>query len=389
MLNRPRAIRFLRFVGLRAAADIQLLLKRRRYKLEINVLKSVIASNMKSVYTQTRRAESLQKAVSRNMKYHQITAGFLEFWKWRTRSQHTEWDGYDAFERTVLKYRSAVVCSIHYGNYYLFPFEAARLGYRVVAVVGDQHRQFELIRAAATSLGLPIEIIKSEELSLLRLLRELKGGKLAYLLIDEVGGANANEKLLRVPFMNHSLWFKRGIGALHYYSGLPIVPVLAEITGGTRSIIHVREVVEPSGNSEDRQTAIDRTVFALFKMFEADVRKDPAQWQKWMDLRRYIQHERVGMEREPGFCPEKCNVRMSYEAFKLLRDRKGYLLIDMNNGRYFSVDRISRYTVKLMYRHDEFNVVASRLRKKFGLSADAAEDYVRRVVSLTGTDGQL
>lgn len=389
MLNRPRVTRFFRSFGLRISAWVQLLSKRRRYKLEIEVLKSVIASNMKAIYSRAERSESLRKAVNRNMKFHRITAGFLEFWKYRTMVQHTQWDGYDMFERTVKKYGSAVVCSIHYGNYYLLPFEAAKLGYRVVAIVGDQHRQYELIGAAAASLGLPLEIIKSEELSLLRLLRELKNGKLAYLLIDEVGGAAVNEKLLRVPFMDQFLRFKRGIGALHYYSGLPLVPVVNEITGNRSSIIHVREIVKPLRNSEARQTAIDRTVIDLFRLFEADVRRDPAQWQKWMDLKRYVRRGRAGAESGPGFDLVKRKIRISGEAFRLLRDRKGYLMIDMNNGRYFSVDRISGYAVKLMYRHDEFSVVASRLRKKFGLPADAADDYVRRIVSLTGTDGEL
>lgn len=388
MLTRTRVTKFFRSVCLSSVAGPRLLLKRRRYNLEIEVLKSVIASNMKSVFPQMTHNLPLQEAVDRNMQYHQITAGFLEFWKYRTMVQLTEWDGCDVFERAVKKYGSAVMCSIHYGNYYLFPFEAARLGYRVVAVVDDQHLQFELIREAAATLRLPIEIVKSEELSLLRLLRELKNGKLAYVLIDEVGGANANEKLLRVPFMNQSMWFKKGIGALHYYSGLPVVPLVAEITGRRSNVIHVRQVVEPSFNSEDRQTIIDRTVFGLFRLFEAEVRNDPAQWQKWVDLKRYVRRGKTGKGNEPAFNPEKCRVGISGEAFRLLRDRKGYLLIDMINGRYFSIDGISGYAVKLMYRHDEFSAVASRLRKKFGISADAAEDYVRRIVSLTGTGGR-
>ncbi len=374
-------------ICLLAASEVKLLLKRRRYRLQIGVLKSVISSNMRTALSSVVGKDDLSELVNRNMKYLEATADFLESWRYRTKCQRTEWDGYGIIEKVVKKYGTAIICSVHFGNYYLFPFEIARLGYQVVGVIGDQHRQFELIGRAATSLGLPIQAIKSDRWSMLSLVRELRRGKVAYLLIDEIGGATVNEKMLRVPFLGLPLQFKRGVGALQFYTGLPIVPVLAEIKSRESDVIHVRNAVEPSGTMEDKQTAIDRTVLELFKSFEADVIKDPAQWQKWVDVKRYRVDDRANVRDETGFELRRDNLKIPRESLRVLRDDKGILMIDMDKGRYYAIDDVSRYTVRLMYNYSEYSQIASRLQRKFGLSERCAENYIRRIASIAGLDG--
>ena len=371
----------------RAVTDVKSFLKRRRYRRQLAVLKCVVSSNMKAALSPSVRKEELQALVRRNLKYHEITADFLDSWKYRTQRQRTEWEGYDVFKEIVRIYGTAIVCSFHFGNYYLFPFEIARLGYRVVCVIGDQHKQLELIQAAAVSLGLPIQTVKSERLSLLRLVRELRNGKLAYLLIDEIGGAAVNEKMLRVPFLGLTLMFKRGVGALHYYTGLPIVPVVTEIRGHERGVIRVGKAIEPFASLEDKHNTIDRTVTELFRSFEAEVIRDPAQWQKWVDMKRYRVDNRPRIQDGAGFDLKRANLKISRDALRVLQDRKGIIMIDMNKGRYYAINKTSRYALELMHKYGEFEQIASRLRSKFGLTDEGAESCIRRLAAVAGIDG--
>lgn len=360
----------------------QMFLKRRKKSLELKILKSVIESNMRGVYGRDMTDRRIASLVHRNLTNHEISAGFLEYWPFKTASQTIEWSGFKEFEEAVRKHSAVIVCSIHFGNYYLFPFETARLGYKTVVVVGDQHKQFDIILTIASSLGLPIEVLKTGNTSLLRLIRELEGGKVVYILIDEVGGAAGNEKLLHVPFLGKTLQFRKGVGALHYYSGAPVIPVVAKIMGRNRSIISVGQQLECRHLCSDRQSRIDDTVLCLFRSFEKVVRDDPAQWQKWVDLKRYT----AGRFRKKGAGREidvkKTSLRISRKRLRLFRDHSGYVLVDMREGRYFALNEIEQHTTKLMYKRDTFDAVASRIQKKFDLSENAATDYIKKIASI-------
>lgn len=363
----------------------RLLLHRKRYRLELRILKNVIACNMGAVYRDS-GPNALKHIARKNMRHHEITAAFLEYWPHKTRSQEIAWSGYEIFENTMNKGGGAVFCSIHFGNYYLFPFEIARRGYETVIVVGDQHRQYETILNIKSSLNLPVEVVKTDGGALMKLLSELKRGKAVYILLDEIGGTASSEKLLCVAFLGRILRFKRGAGALRYYSGAPVIPVTAEILGNNRHLITVGQPLDDeSDKPKDRDSQIDNTVLELFGKFEKLVRAHPDQWQKWIDLKRYETRSRrvCGSEQSPDL--KNARLVMSKKRMRMFRDHKGYMLVDMREGRYFALDNVGRYVVRMMYRRRRYEQIAARIRKKFRLSEKDSTDRIRKIASI-GTE---
>ncbi len=361
---------------------LSFLLKKLRARRQLRVLKIILVSNLRSVFEGNLSEPAASSLAVKNIRNHEIASNFLQYWKYKTGCQRTEWVGYDVFEKTVSRHGSVIVCSIHFGNYYIFPFEISKRGHDTVVVVGDQHKQMDLIQAIASGLNLPIRVITTDGYALLSLIRELKSGKVVYVLIDELGGAVNNEKLLQVPFLGHTLNFKKGVGALQYYSGLPVIPVIASIQGSNRSFIGVGEPMYPSDQPGERQETIDGTVRKLFSYFEPFIREEPAQWQKWIDLKRY---EVVSSDRKSSECDidvRKADLKISKDRVRILRDRKGYILIDMRQGRYFSIDRVGRYTVELMFRRNDFHAISGRLKRKFSLTDDVAEEYIRKIAAV-------
>lgn len=358
---------------------LSFLLKKLRARRQLRILRIILVSNLRSVFGGNLSEPAASRLAVKNIRNHEIASNFLEYWKYKTGCQRTEWVGYDVFEKTKSRHGSVIVCSIHFGNYYIFPFEISMRGHDTVVVVGDQHKQMEFIHTIASSLNLPIRVIMTDGNALLSLIRELKLGKVVYVLIDEVGGAVNNEKLLQVQFLGRKLNFKKGVGALQYYSRLPVIPVTATIEGSNRNLIRVGEPLLPCDESKNRQEAIDGTVRKLFGYFERFVREEPAQWQKWIDLKRYEAKSPARRGAECAIDARTANLKISKKRVRILRDRKGYILIDMREGRYFTLDEIGRYTVRLMYKRNDFSDIAGRLRRKFSLSDEAAKEYIHKI----------
>ncbi len=356
-----------------------LLARRRKQRFELKILKSVIMSNLESVFTRDRKRINIPELAKRNLVNHEITASFLDYWRYKTECQRVEMKGYLNFKKILDESGAAIVCSIHFGNYYLFPFELARLGHETVVVVGDQHRQYKAITDIAASRSLPVEVVRSDGNSLLRLISELKRSKVVYILIDEIGGAAGNEKLLQVSFLGKNLRFKKGVGALQYYSGVPVVPVISEIKGSNRSVIRIGDPLITESLPADRDGRIDGIVTRLFSNFEPYVLIDPPQWQKWVDLRRYEVKTRDRGNPERPEASEAC-LPISRERMKLLRDRKGYILVDMREGRYFALDKRGACAIKMMYRWAGVDVIAHKFQRKFRMTETAAKEYIGNLV---------
>lgn len=369
---------------LSAVYRARFLLKKWKARHGLDVLKNVIISNLASVFGDSLSERAVLQLARENIRNHGISASFLEFWKYKTRCQKVEWDGYEIFEEVKKRDGAAIVCSIHVGNYYIFPFEIAKKGHETVVVVGDQHRQMELIHIIASSLNLPIKVVSTDGNALFRLIGELKRGKVIYILIDELGGAVNNEKLLKLQFLGRTLQFKRGIGAVHYYSKLPVIPVVSKITGCDSNLIQIAEPVVPCAARVDRESAIDKTVRELFAVFEPFVRNDPAQWQKWIDLRRYEPNPPGITRAFRGADVSPQGPQISMKHLRISRRGKEYILVNMREGRYFVLDKIGCCAVRLMCKRDSFDEIAERLRSKFDLSAGSAARYVREIQRISG-----
>ncbi len=376
-------MRRIQIIFARASSRVAFLRKKCLSRRQLKVVRTVLVSNLSSVYGTSLSARTVNSLAEHNIKNHEITASFLENWKYKTACQNTEWVGYDVFESIRRHYGGVIICSVHFGNYYLFPFEIAKRGHDVVVVVGDQHKQLELISVIASNLKLPVRVVRTERGALLRLIRELKSGCVVYILIDELGGAVSNEKLHRVPFLGRTLQFKKGVAALQYYSKLPIVPIIATIKGENSNLIRIMEPLLPSEDSQDRQRVIDLTLAKLFELFEYYVRVEPAQWQKWIDLKRYeAAPSRLGGARS-AVDLSTSDLKISKERVKILRDAKGHILIDILEGRYFILDEVGCYAVRLMYKLNSFDDIALRLQDKFSISAESARDYIHKIAVVT------
>jgi len=363
------------------------LLKKIKYRKEIRIYKTVTISNMMSALGNG-NLRRIRRTAHQNLINYVRTAGSLVYWKAKTRYQIVEWQGYDILETALSKYGSAIFCSCHFGNYYIFPFELAKRGHTVIVVVGEQNRQLELIRRAAKHLNLSLQAIMTKDISLLNLMREIREGKSIYILIDELGGSTVNalnnNKLVKMVFLNQYSQFKKGIGWLHLATRVPIIPVVSMITGANNHLIRVEKPIDVLTEADrDKDLLIDNTVRQILSLYEQYILKYPSQWLKWFDLKRYCvdvsgkTHGNYDLNRLSGQV-----FRVSREKLRVLKDKQGFVLIDTVNRRYYATDEIGYRVVKLLYKGIELHTLMDLLRKRHKLSDEKIYSVISQTLNM-------
>lgn len=123
----------------------------------------------------------------------------------------------------------------------------------------------------------------------LRILRELKEGRILLLYMDGNSGAGmetaANENHCAIDFLGQQLFARKGIGHLAYIADVPILPVISYRPAWNDIRIKFSEPILPN-------RAIEREGFSLtvtqhlYNQASLIIRDYPEQWESWLSLHR-------------------------------------------------------------------------------------------------------
>ena len=313
----------------------------------------VILGNMKKVIGESYSEKGIRCLVRKNLENYFQTSYYIKNWKRQIFNQKVEWINFEKLEKTLKKYKVIITCSFHYGNYYIFPVELAKLGYKIKVIVGRDFRQINFINECIAQKKLDIEPIIADGRTLIKLVRSLNDDRcIIYILIDEFGGVKSNQKLLRLTFLDQQCQVKKGIGWLQHISQLPIVPIVNTIKDNNRSIIKIERIILPNHNYMDRENVITTVMKRLFNIYEYNIIKYPSQWLNWVNWKRYESKSNEILLQKNYFKKEKHKndiLKISKKNIKIIRYKNEIYIIDINNGKYFVTNEVGEKIIKLLF----------------------------------------
>jgi len=339
-----------------------------KHRKKIKIVFNIALSNTLNTGLQQGMAKKIS-LIKSNIKYHILNIDYLRFWKSELFDQKVTWSNLDLLESLMERHGRIISCSFHFGNYYLFPFEIARLGYPITVVVGDQPKQYNLIREGISKTGINMEVVFASQITLFALTKELKSRRIVYLLIDEFGGLRQNQRLVKINFLNQEFQVKPGIGWLHYKLQLPIVPVVSIRTGRRENLINVEKPIEYGNEYHDKDAYIEDIVQRLFGVLEDYVLQYPEQWLNWVNLKRFHTEDvdfLEGEEQKSWQMRREDYYKISKDDFKIFRYKDSLVLIDMKNRRYYLTNKMGEKIVRLLHGGTRLKKVISLLEETYG-----------------------
>jgi lauroyl/myristoyl acyltransferase len=301
-----------------------------KYRRKIKIVFNIALSNTLNTSLQQGMAKRIS-LIKTNIKYHILNIDYLRFWKSELFDQKVTWSNLDLLESLMEKCGRIIICSFHFGNYYLLPFEIARLGYPITVVVGDQPEQYNLIKEAISKTGINMQVVFASKMTLFALTKELKSGRIVYLLIDEFGGLRQNQRLVKIDFLQRKIQVKPGIGWLHYKLQLPIVPVVTIRIGRRENLINVEEPIEYGNECHDKEAYIEDIVRRLFGVLESYVLQYPEQWLNWIGLKRFCAQDDQTSDyknQESWEMKKEDYYKISKDDFRIFRHKGSFICND-------------------------------------------------------------
>ncbi len=344
------------------------LLEKWKKRKKIKIIFGIILSNILNVGLKQGVKENIS-LVRSNLRHHVLNINYLRFWKSEVFDQRVTWSNLDTLKSLMERYGRVIACSLHLGNYYLFPFEIARLGYAITVVVGDRLKQYNLVKEVISKTGVDVEVIFANKMTLFGLFKELKKGRIVYLLIDQFGGVWKNAHLLEISFLNQKARVKAGIGWLHYKSQLPLVPIASIRTGKRKHLIKVEQPIEYRDIHQDKRVYIKDITQELFGVLQGYVLRYPDQWLEWHNLRRFYEKDVHSLDRksqESWEMKKEDRYKISKADFKIFRLEKSFILIDIKSRAYYTTDKLGRKIIKLLYRGTTLKKIVSLLEETYG-----------------------
>ncbi len=237
--------------------------------------------------------------------------------------------------------KGCILCTYHTGSYrainlfllhHRIPFTLVVAG-RVLQEKGEQlkaafrqqkpegysEENFTLIDAEAPGAAI-------------RLLRQLKAGRVLVMYIDGNTGSGAptagNENACIVPFLGQRLFARSGIAYLAYTAGVPVVPVISYRETYSRICLRFHQPVT-AGHGTGREGFVAATTQYLYQLLAGVVQSYPAQWEAWLYLHNMVNIVQV-KEPEPLYMPAPLPgngmLRFNCAEFGIFKADEDYLL---------------------------------------------------------------
>jgi KDO2-lipid IV(A) lauroyltransferase len=239
-----------------------------------------------------------------------------------------------------------IFCTFHTGSYRLVNVLLGAAGVSFSLVVDRLTREgqgetflriYETFRER-TGSGIRMDVLDAESSRIgLQAMRRVRAGGSLLFYIDGntgVGGVHRrDDRMVRVRFLGHTLHARKGIAFLSHATGVPIVPVLCERTGGSSRRITFLSALHPDGEA-DREAYSTGATQAVYSLLEPLLQRAPGQWEGWLYVHKYLDEKELhdAVEARPARAaetpPDGDPLVLDAERFTLLRLRDTPVLFD-------------------------------------------------------------
>jgi|SRR5690554_93282 len=270
---------------------------------------------------------NLHEQFSKNVKWHQswaqIDQNYLHLVDTTNIKDH----------QNILKKASSkspyIFCTFHLGSYRLINFILAsnKIPFNLITddnYIKSQGEYSKLLFDNALNKFYnksleevtPIDILNAENPNIaFEASRKLKEGCSLLFYIDGntgVGGVLHNkEKNVKINFLNHEIYARKGIAFISYLTNTPIVPVINLRTGWLDRETHILPPIHPNKDIS-RNEYIDSTTKSLYKIFETYLKKYPEQWEGWFYIHKFMSSKPKGKNNKQGFHEYMIDVDKDY-----------------------------------------------------------------------------
>jgi len=353
-----------------------------RYRQSIRIYYYVILSNLKNILKIITSKEMAKIIAKKNIENYFRNITYIRNWDHEIFNNKVEWVNLNFLNEVFKKHTTVIACSFHYGNYYIFPVEAAKLGYKVKVIVGNNQQQINFIKECALKTNLSLEPIIADNRTLVNLIKTNNSDRtIIYLLIDEFGGIKCNEKLLNINFLDQYCHVKKGIGWLYYKTHWPIIPIVTKIIDVETCQIKLENKIIINKNQQ-KENIINSTVKELFKLFENYIIDSPEQWLNWVNWKRY-EYNYGRNNNKFNFLNKvklKNIIKIENKKIKIFKYENEYIIIDMERGKYFQTSRFGYQVIQLLRKgitQEKFN--------RFLISNNVDEQLQKQIIDLIKT----
>lgn len=243
----------------------------------------------------------------------------------------------------VLEGKPAIYCAFHNSSYRLNMLYLLRRKIPVVLIASSDiiEKQtkdiFNSISAVADDAILKI-IDANAPASIRTMLHELSEGHSLFVYLDgntgSDGMSNDNKNLVEIPILGSSIMARKGVAAVSYIAGVPMIPMIASRNGDNFPDIEVFDKIVPDKtmSRDEYSNYVTRKIYR--DVLEKQLARNPRQWEPWLYLYRFFQREEhTVVDRNVYFFNEK--------KFCLLKKNNSHLVFAYNGINAFEISQDS------------------------------------------------
>lgn len=147
------------------------------------------------------------------------------------------------------------------------------------------------------------------------------------------GGSFKQDHSLKVDFMGKDIMVKQGLAKLSHALSLNIVPIISHYDDMRQKWEFHAPIVPSKGNKMEEYT--QETMQNLYKILEAEVKRNPMQWDGWLYIHKFLADKRETEKCEETYDAEKSYKISNTVGFFCLEDH--YFLINRSNYKIFEI----------------------------------------------------
>ncbi|OJW35491.1 MAG: hypothetical protein BGO54_04065 [Sphingobacteriales bacterium 46-32] len=191
----------------------------------------------------------------------------------------------------------AIITTFHTGSYRIINLFLAKKKIPFTLVIGNSIIEQEGSEYISTFRSLfnnnssnHFRIIDADNaLSGLRMLRELKEGRILLLYLDGNSGAGietaSNENRCIIDFLGQQLYARKGIGHLAYTANVPILPIIGYRPSWDEIRLKIDAPIVPDKALSRENFSVAVTQY-LYSQASSIIREYPEQWEAWLSLHK-------------------------------------------------------------------------------------------------------
>lgn len=289
---------------------------------------------------------------------------------------------------TTARHTPVIFCTYHFGSYRIINQVLGSRGLKYLLPVSSDiyaaHKQrfednFTVIKGYFHTDAELLVINAEERTSALVMARKTRQGWSLLAYIDGntgvQGASRRDAKMLMIPLLGKPMYARRGIAFLSHFLGLPVVPVVCQVTGPLQRRITFHPRIEPAASGEDREVYCLRATEQLYAVLGEYLKTTPEQWEGWMYLQRHLETD--SFTESEGEIGNETEAAIEWSPDdRLVFNRQRFGCIVQDNERVL----LDKASYKLLSLPDAIWEVLEAYRQPRKLSIDTAGESEREIL---------